>query len=74
MYLIIHTYLSSIYHFYHVFLFPFKLKLGINSNQASSSLLSISSDPLAFIIDLREHDVPYSVRVSIDLDLRVGSW
>ena len=25
-------------------------------------------------MDMREHDVPYSMRVSIDLDIRVGAW
>ncbi|KAF4585906.1 DNA polymerase epsilon [Ophiocordyceps camponoti-floridani] len=27
-----------------------------------------------FIIDIREYDVPYHVRVMIDLDIRVGKW
>lgn len=31
-------------------------------------------DPLAFIDDIREYDVPYHVRVSIDMNLRVGKW
>jgi DNA polymerase epsilon subunit 1 len=33
-----------------------------------------AQDPLSCIIDLREYDVPYMVRVAIDLDLRVGAW
>ena len=33
-----------------------------------------ASDPLAFVVDMREYDVPYTMRVSIDLDLRVGAW
>lgn len=31
-------------------------------------------DPLASLIDIREHDVPYLVRVCIDLGLRAGCW
>ncbi|KAL2151114.1 hypothetical protein VTH82DRAFT_6212 [Thermothelomyces myriococcoides] len=27
-----------------------------------------------FIVDIREYDVPYHVRVMIDLDIRVGKW
>ncbi|GEQ71873.1 hypothetical protein JCM33374_g5559 [Metschnikowia sp. JCM 33374] len=32
------------------------------------------SDPMAFIDDLREYDVPFHVRVSIDKNIRVGKW
>lgn len=32
------------------------------------------SDPLSFIDDIREYDVPYHVRVSIDKAIRVGKW
>ena len=32
------------------------------------------SDPLSVLIDLREYDVPYTTRVSIDRDVRVGKW
>ena len=31
-------------------------------------------DPLSKIIDIREYDVPYLVRVCIDLNVRVGAW
>ena len=31
-------------------------------------------DSISFICDMREYDVPYAMRVCIDLDLRVGSW
>lgn len=34
----------------------------------------VIADPLSFILEMREHDVPYAMRVSIDLDLRVGAW
>ena len=33
-----------------------------------------SADALSFIIDMREYDVPYTMRASIDLELRVGAW
>ncbi len=33
-----------------------------------------SVDPLSRIIDIREYDVPYLVRVCIDLEIRVGAW
>lgn len=33
-----------------------------------------SSDPSTYIDDIREYDVPYHVRVSIDKQLRVGKW
>jgi DNA polymerase epsilon subunit 1 len=31
-------------------------------------------DASDFILDVREYDVPYHVRVAIDLDIRVGKW
>jgi DNA polymerase epsilon subunit 1 len=31
-------------------------------------------DPLQQLIDLREYDVPYTVRVCTDLDIRCGTW
>ncbi|KAH3682890.1 hypothetical protein WICPIJ_006146 [Wickerhamomyces pijperi] len=34
----------------------------------------IHGDIQDYIEDLREHDVPYTTRVSIDCDLRVGKW
>jgi DNA polymerase elongation subunit (family B) len=35
---------------------------------------AMDSDPLAWVVDLREFDVPYTMRVAIDMDLRVGAW
>ena len=35
---------------------------------------AIVTDPLSYIIDFREYDVPYTVRASIDLEIRVGAW
>ncbi|PKS07166.1 hypothetical protein jhhlp_005766, partial [Lomentospora prolificans] len=32
------------------------------------------ADASEYIIDIREYDVPYQVRVMIDLDIRVGKW
>jgi len=35
---------------------------------------TLHSDPFACLIDMREYDVPYVVRVCTDLDIRVGTW
>jgi len=32
------------------------------------------SDPLSTLVDLREYDVPYLVRVCMDLNIRTGAW
>ena len=51
------------------------------NKQASASGLSLgqngmatNSDPLQNLIEMREYDVPYVVRVCIDLDIRAGCW
>jgi DNA polymerase epsilon subunit 1 len=31
-------------------------------------------DALDYIVDIREYDVPYHVRVAIDRDIRIGKW
>ncbi|KAJ9620841.1 DNA polymerase epsilon catalytic subunit [Taxawa tesnikishii (nom. ined.)] len=31
-------------------------------------------DASDYIVDIREYDVPYHVRVAIDLDIRIGKW
>lgn len=41
---------------------------------APQSLGSSVTDPLAYIVGIREYDVPYTMRVAIDLDIRVGAW
>jgi DNA polymerase epsilon subunit 1 len=41
---------------------------------ATSGPGSKDKDPRAGIIDIREYDVPYYLRVSMDNDLRVGLW
>ncbi|EGV61700.1 DNA polymerase epsilon catalytic subunit [Yamadazyma tenuis] len=47
-----------------------------NYNEFSSSKdgKDQANDPLILLEDIREYDVPYHVRVSIDKDLRVGKW
>lgn len=40
-------------------------------SEASNALIS---DPLELVSDLREHDVNYTMRASIDSDIRVGNW
>ncbi|KAI7906423.1 uncharacterized protein BX663DRAFT_496365 [Cokeromyces recurvatus] len=46
-------------------------------NQTHSAALSSRRHPeetLENILDIREYDIPYYVRVAIDLDIRVGLW
>ncbi|RAH66926.1 DNA polymerase epsilon catalytic subunit POL2 [Aspergillus aculeatinus CBS 121060] len=40
-------------------------------NESRSNANMNASD---FIVDIREYDVPYHVRVSIDKDIRIGKW
>ncbi|RAK78740.1 DNA polymerase epsilon catalytic subunit POL2 [Aspergillus fijiensis CBS 313.89] len=40
-------------------------------NESRSNATMNASD---FIVDIREYDVPYHVRVSIDKDIRIGKW
>ena len=42
-----------------------------NNNHYSNNT---SFDPMDQILDMREYDVPYYVRVCIDLNVRVGAW
>ena len=44
------------------------------NNTYNSSSNNNKEDPLDSILDIREHDVPYTVRACIDLDLRAGCW
>ena len=39
-------------------------------DKRSNAILEASD----FITDIREYDVPYHVRVTIDLDIRLGKW
>ena len=43
-----------------------------NEQIINRSKLSLNND--AFIPSFREHDVPYHVRVSIDLKINIGHW
>ncbi|THW42145.1 DUF1744-domain-containing protein [Aureobasidium pullulans] len=40
-------------------------------DQANKASIFDASD---FIVDIREYDVPYHVRVAIDKDIRIGKW
>ncbi|KAF2018505.1 DUF1744-domain-containing protein [Aaosphaeria arxii CBS 175.79] len=35
---------------------------------------TVSIDASNFVVDIREYDVPYHVRVAIDKDIRIGKW
>ncbi|KFH48264.1 DNA polymerase epsilon catalytic subunit A-like protein [Hapsidospora chrysogenum ATCC 11550] len=37
-------------------------------------LMNTSKDASDYVMDIREYDVPYHVRVMIDLGIRVGNW
>ncbi|ORZ35386.1 hypothetical protein BCR44DRAFT_53396 [Catenaria anguillulae PL171] len=41
---------------------------------AAAAAAARNTDPLSMIVDVREYDVPYYLRVAMDLDLRVGLW
>lgn len=41
------------------------------ANDVRSNGIAEASD---FIVDIREYDVPYHVRVTIDKDIRIGKW
>lgn len=47
---------------------------GAGASGGAADADAIPSDYMDTILDLREYDVPYYVRVSIDCDVRVGSW
>lgn len=40
----------------------------------NSDMENVNTDPATLIDDIREYDVPYHVRVSIDENIRVGKW
>jgi DNA polymerase epsilon subunit 1 len=44
--------------------------MGRRTTDSSQTVKS----PSGYIIDIREHDVPYHLRVAIDLDIRCGLW
>ena len=41
---------------------------------APAAAAAAAADPTDALVDIREHDVPYLVRASIDLGLRAGCW
>jgi DNA polymerase epsilon subunit 1 len=43
-------------------------------NNSKNDIHSPTYDPLTQLIDIREYDVPYLVRVCIDLNVRAGAW
>lgn len=49
---------------------------GMNDYHTDSTAVKNESvaDPMTLIDDIREYDVPYHVRVSIDNNIRVGKW
>ncbi|ODV69915.1 DNA polymerase epsilon catalytic subunit A [Hyphopichia burtonii NRRL Y-1933] len=48
----------------------FQVMNNFNNQNSESS----NADPTTFIDDIREYDVPYHARVSIDMNIRVGKW
>ena len=54
--------------------FEFQMYDANYDHSAAQSITAQRTDPLSTLIDIREHDVPYLVRVCIDLNLRAGCW
>lgn len=48
--------------------------LDVSSLGGEKQNFNVQSDPLGYITDMRENDVPYAMRCGIDLNLRVGAW
>lgn len=44
------------------------------AHQSNSRRTNPVLDASDFIVDVREYDVPYHVRVTIDLNIRIGKW
>ena len=45
-----------------------------NGDHDSRNKSTVAGDPSEYIVDIREYDVPYHVRVAIDRDIRIGKW
>ncbi|KAL1959793.1 hypothetical protein VTO42DRAFT_938 [Malbranchea cinnamomea] len=43
-------------------------------DEADASTQNAYIEPSEYIVDIREYDVPYHVRVAIDKDIRIGKW
>lgn len=48
--------------------------LDMFDDYADDRRTTSNANPSEFILDIREYDVPYHVRVSIDKDIRIGKW
>lgn len=46
----------------------------IKQNQKRGLDDDVFHEPIHFLKDMKEFDIPYTIRISIDLDLRVGAW
>ena len=49
-------------------------RADVTGGGGGSSSRRDGRDPLRLLVDIREYDVPYPTRVSIDRDVRVGVW
>ncbi|MCJ1404631.1 DNA polymerase epsilon catalytic subunit [Xylographa trunciseda] len=45
-----------------------------DDNEDNDTRLNGAADASDYIVDIREYDVPYHVRVAIDKDIRIGKW
>ena len=45
-----------------------------DADDANNERFTSVTEPSDFVTDIREYDVPYHVRVAIDMDVRVGKW
>jgi DNA polymerase epsilon subunit 1 len=45
-----------------------------NDDYEYEKRMTTTIDASDFIVDIREYDVPYHVRVAIDMDVRIGNW
>ncbi|KAJ3375373.1 DNA polymerase epsilon catalytic subunit [Allomyces arbusculus] len=48
------------------------VQVGVATKQADKR--TYAHDPMTLILDIREYDVPYYLRVAMDRDYRVGVW
>ena len=58
----------------HQIVFQQKRSTSSSMDNQSHNQQKNTIDPLTRIVDIREYDVPYLVRVCIDLNIRVGAW
>ncbi|KAF9436997.1 DNA polymerase epsilon catalytic subunit [Entomortierella beljakovae] len=48
--------------------------VDMSMDQEPVSAMRAGGDGLDYIVDIREYDVPYTIRVAIDKDIRIGLW